>query len=249
MSRNSQPDKLLEAEQLRLDRLLIQASKTWGTTRDEQEKSYSIPSLLEMGANPNFEDELGNTALFYAAVSTNKKNVTLLLERGASINHTNRDHETALDHALTKKGNDAIISLLKEKKAISASSTSKIIASASANTVANQRSEDIDSISYISSSSDEYDSSDEDDLRFSTITNSDSIKDDVFGLIDENIIYDSNSDSGNSLTNTPCSSPTPQEEGVIGSLLNLIGKSFRSNPNVNSPNSTSRQKLGGGESR
>ncbi|MFM2128862.1 MAG: hypothetical protein RL477_408, partial [Pseudomonadota bacterium] len=69
--------------------------------------------LLAAGANPDFPDEYGETALFWAAGSGRKDAVRRLLAAGADPARRGREGATALD-AARAAGYDDIVALIEE---------------------------------------------------------------------------------------------------------------------------------------
>ncbi|KAL7801059.1 Pfs, NB-ARC and ankyrin domain protein [Trichoderma afarasin] len=94
--------------------LAIQASKTSTTL---------LKLLLDRGANINYRNTLGSTALSYAlsyAVSLRSNNfevVKLLLDRGADVNATDTNGRTLVSHAVLRPGQDYMVKLLLERGA------------------------------------------------------------------------------------------------------------------------------------
>lgn len=62
----------------------------------------TIEYFLAQGAGLEYENDLGKTALFYAAGEGTKEAVSLLLDYGASINHRDIEGNTPLFDSLTK---------------------------------------------------------------------------------------------------------------------------------------------------
>ena len=58
--------------------------------------AYKVSELLKIGANPDFQDRSGCTALMHAARKGNGEIVALLLEYGADPNITDIDSKTPL---------------------------------------------------------------------------------------------------------------------------------------------------------
>ena len=59
--------------------------------------------MIELGADPNNEDNNGQTALFYSAREGHKDICMLLLKKGANPNQQDKKHQTPLH--LAKKHN------------------------------------------------------------------------------------------------------------------------------------------------
>ncbi|AKI79857.1 putative ankyrin repeat protein [Acanthamoeba polyphaga mimivirus] len=72
----------------------------------EENDSKTVCYLLDKGADPNIEEHYGKTALFYASIMKNQdkayKISKTLIERGASIHHTNVYSNTVLIHLCMK---------------------------------------------------------------------------------------------------------------------------------------------------
>ena len=60
-----------------------------------------LNELIKMGANVNFTDDQGNSAIFYAAQSFSINNINFLLSRGANINLVNKQGLNPLTYILT----------------------------------------------------------------------------------------------------------------------------------------------------
>ena len=71
--------------------------------------------LIDLGANYNWKDNLGNTCLHYAIESGNDSLVKKLIMFGADKNIRNAEGESPLDLA-EKKKDDKMINILREKK-------------------------------------------------------------------------------------------------------------------------------------
>lgn len=69
---------------------------------DPQVQIDKARTLIEGGASINRQDDVGNTALIYAAQAGCAKLVALLTERGANTTIRNNGNETAADVALRK---------------------------------------------------------------------------------------------------------------------------------------------------
>ena len=82
---------------------LLEAAKTG--LRDK------VSSLLESGADVNARDELGKTALIYAAEKDNDECVRMIIEAKARVNDADLDGQTAL-MAAAWKGNSKCVDLL-----------------------------------------------------------------------------------------------------------------------------------------
>jgi len=72
--------------------------------------------LLKYGADPNLQDQNGETALIKAVQSRDLALVSLLLEHGAAINTLDRYGRTALSYA--EEDNSEVITLLKQAGAV-----------------------------------------------------------------------------------------------------------------------------------
>ena len=70
-----------------------------------------VNQYLNNGANVNFQDHNGNTALHLAVENNHFDIIKLLLERGASMTIQNQAGNTALDIAI-QQGNNEIINYL-----------------------------------------------------------------------------------------------------------------------------------------
>ena len=68
----------------------------------------TITFLLEGGADPNVQDNNGNTALHYAARFGRDYAISPLIEHGATLDLQNNDNQTAYDIALAKNNSTAI---------------------------------------------------------------------------------------------------------------------------------------------
>eukprot|EP00438_Fugacium_kawagutii_P000995 Skav221372 [mRNA] locus=scaffold2286:228310:229410:- [translate_table: standard] len=68
--------------------------------------------LLERGVPVNHTDELGQTALFYAARQGHAGTIKYLLRKGADPNLVDKNGETAIFYAVSKKRMDAVNALL-----------------------------------------------------------------------------------------------------------------------------------------
>eukprot|EP00438_Fugacium_kawagutii_P025675 Skav205820 [mRNA] locus=scaffold307:527493:528752:+ [translate_table: standard] len=68
--------------------------------------------LLERGVPVNHADELGQTALFYAARQGHTGTIKYLLRKGADPNIVDKDGETAIFYAVSRKRVDAVNALL-----------------------------------------------------------------------------------------------------------------------------------------
>ena len=81
-----------------------------------QPHSYALAkALLEHGADPNIQDDLGSTALMYAAYNRPVEIVQLLLQHGARADVTNSRGETALSIAkFWQNKNGTLLTLLEE---------------------------------------------------------------------------------------------------------------------------------------
>lgn len=66
---------------------------------------------LEMGASPNFTDNLGNTPLHYAAALGNLTVMRILIDYGGNINAVSLSGDTALSQAVAN-GKTAMVKLL-----------------------------------------------------------------------------------------------------------------------------------------
>jgi ankyrin repeat protein len=67
--------------------------------------------LIEQGANVNYKNKYGSTPLIYAAASFNIETTKLLLSNGANVNQESEYGWTALDYALYKS-NDYVTNIL-----------------------------------------------------------------------------------------------------------------------------------------
>jgi ankyrin repeat protein len=71
----------------------------------------TLEELLDDGADPNAQDQLGITPLSWCAMTGHKKAAELLVEHGADVNQPNRDGGTAL-HAAAFLGNTEMVQFL-----------------------------------------------------------------------------------------------------------------------------------------
>ncbi len=81
----------------------LHATDTWGNTplhNRSRSINGNIKSLLELGANVNFDKSSVGTPLHAAANSHNPENTSLLLEHGAQIDALNSNGYTPLEQAL-----------------------------------------------------------------------------------------------------------------------------------------------------
>ena len=62
----------------------------------DKEKVKAVATLLELGANPNWKDKDGLTALHYAVLIENEEIIELLLEHNADVNAQDNEGETPL---------------------------------------------------------------------------------------------------------------------------------------------------------
>jgi ankyrin repeat protein len=72
-----------------------------------------VKLLLEHGADPNTQDEYGDTPLHWAAFGDNVEVVKLLLEYGADPTVKDKDGRTPLDLARVK-GRREVVSVIEE---------------------------------------------------------------------------------------------------------------------------------------
>ena len=89
---------------LDLNEQLLLAAKT-GNSRQVEE-------LLKKGANPNYQDKNGRTALMYAAATNDKNSCKVLLTNGANINQQDKNGRTALMYAGAKRRADSALYLI-----------------------------------------------------------------------------------------------------------------------------------------
>jgi len=68
----------------------------------------AVEKLLEIGKNPNEQDERGDYAVLWAAQRNDMKILTMLVDAGASLNVENAYGVTPMDYA-RKNGNQVII--------------------------------------------------------------------------------------------------------------------------------------------
>jgi ankyrin repeat protein len=80
------------------------AIDTRGRFRTEQQAHDVVKLLLEAGADVNYQEEGGQTAVFAAATQGWTSVVRLLAEHGADLRHQDRQGNTALDAALGRTG-------------------------------------------------------------------------------------------------------------------------------------------------
>ncbi len=78
-------------------------------TRGEKDK---VLDLLEKGADINYKNNNGFTALMNASIKGHTDVVRLLLEKGANVNHKNNNNDTALTRASSEGNIDIVRSLL-----------------------------------------------------------------------------------------------------------------------------------------
>ena len=93
---------------------LILATKIEGIEEDEILKMIKV--LLDRGADPNIEDNLGATALTYAAMNSELNLIKELLDRGANVNHQDSGRWTALMLA-SEYGHFSMLKLLLDRGA------------------------------------------------------------------------------------------------------------------------------------
>ena len=76
-----------------------------------------VEESLNLGFPVNAEDEKGNTLLLVACQQTNQKLASLLLQRGAAVNHRNAAGNTPLHFALSYESSGALAEFLIERGA------------------------------------------------------------------------------------------------------------------------------------
>lgn len=90
----------------------IDAESDIGFNALSSEAGSSTPKVLDyilsLGANINYQNKSGMTALMYATIPENTANVRLLLERGADPGITNNDGASASDYAVESDYHDII---------------------------------------------------------------------------------------------------------------------------------------------
>jgi hypothetical protein len=76
-----------------------------------------LKESLENGFPIETEDEHGNTVLLFAAQNVNKRIIEMLLDRGANVNHQNKQGNTALHYAMSYDVEGSIGELLIDRGA------------------------------------------------------------------------------------------------------------------------------------
>jgi len=75
-------------------------------------KVEEVKTLLDHGADINFQDKFGDTALMIVSSKGNTEMVKILLDHGADVNLQDKFGDTALKHA-SRKGHNRVMELLK----------------------------------------------------------------------------------------------------------------------------------------
>ncbi len=98
-----------------------------GIPSNEESRTSIISSLLKMGADVQYKDCLGNTALHYSCNRCDKRVSRLLLDHGADPGQINRDGDTPLDLAVIHGDPELTLLLLNSthSKARATNTTSK----------------------------------------------------------------------------------------------------------------------------
>ena len=104
-------------EQTQLDRGLLEASR--------EGRAEDVTALLEKGANPNFTDAKGYTALMLASWGGETKIVTALLKKGANPNIANDYNNTALIIAAMRGHKELVAKLIAARANVNADASGK----------------------------------------------------------------------------------------------------------------------------